>query len=143
MPPTFNRLRAYTHYQAVQTFGSTAGYGEMFFENSITSGVVPQIAAIMDSCTGGGVYSPALMDFILQVEGTSQMFITGPGVVKEVTGQDVSFEKLGGTRVHCEISGAVNLVVKDDDECLALIRQLLSYLPQNSREKPPFGRADR
>ncbi len=116
---------------------NVAGYGEMFFENTQTSGVVPQIAAIMGPCTGGGVYSPALMDFILQVEGTSQMFITGPGVVREVTGQDVSFEELGGSKIHSAISGVAHFTAPNDRECLEMIKKLLTYIPQNNRQKPP------
>ncbi|MGD0626317.1 MAG: carboxyl transferase domain-containing protein, partial [Thermodesulfobacteriota bacterium] len=114
-----------------------SGYGRMFYENTLCSGVVPQIAAIMGPCTGGGVYSPALMDFILQVEKTAQMFITGPGVIKEVTGEEVTFEDLGGTGVHSRESGVVHLVAKDDTHCLGLIRKLLSYLPQSNKESPP------
>ncbi len=114
-----------------------SGYGRMFYENSQCSGVVPQIAAIMGACTGGGVYSPALMDFILQVDKTAHMFITGPGVIQEVTGQKVTFEELGGIAVHSRESGVVHLVADDDRHCLELIRQLLSYLPQNNREEPP------
>jgi len=118
---------------------NVAGYGEMFFENTMTSGVIPQIAAIMGPCTGGGVYSPALMDFILQVEGTSQMFITGPAVVREVMGQEVSFEELGGAKIHSTISGVAHFTAKNDPACLDLIRKLLSYLPQSNREKPPVS----
>jgi acetyl-CoA carboxylase carboxyltransferase component len=114
-----------------------SGYGRMFYENSQCSGVVPQIAAIMGACTGGGVYSPALMDFILQVDKTAHMFITGPGVIKEVTGAQLSFEELGGAAVHSRESGVVHLVAKDDLHGLSLIRQLLSYLPQSNREEPP------
>jgi len=116
---------------------NVAGYGEMFFENTMTSGVVPQIAAIMGPCTGGGVYSPALMDFIFQVEGTSQMFITGPAVVKEVMGEEVSFEELGGAKIHSAISGVVHFTAKNDIACLDLIQKLLTYLPQSNRQKPP------
>ena len=114
-----------------------SGYGRMFYENSQCSGVVPQIAAIMGACTGGGVYSPALMDFILQVDKTAHMFITGPGVIQEVTGQKVTFEQLGGTAVHSRESGVVHLVANDDRHCLELIGKLLTYLPQNNREEPP------
>ena len=115
---------------------NVAGYGEMFFENTMTSGVVPQISAIMGPCTGGGVYSPALTDFILQVEGTAQMFITGPAVIKAVTGEDVSFEELGGAKMHGTISGVAHLTAKNDRACLDLIKKLLSYIPQSNREKP-------
>ncbi len=114
-----------------------SGYGQMFYENTCCSGVVPQIAGIMGACTGGGVYSPALMDFIIQVEKTAQMFITGPAVVKEVTGVEVTFEELGGVKIHSRESGVTHLVAKDDTDCLGLIRKLLSYLPQNNRESPP------
>ncbi len=114
-----------------------SGYGRMFYENSQCSGVVPQIAAIMGACTGGGVYSPALMDFILQVNKTAHMFITGPGVIQEVTGAKVTFEELGGSAIHSRESGVVHLVANDDRQCLELIRRLLSYLPQNNKEEPP------
>lgn len=113
-----------------------SGYGQMFYENTQCSGVVPQIAAIMGACTGGGVYSPAIMDFIFQVKGTAQMFITGPGVIKEVTGEDITFEGLGGYRVHVNKSGVAHFAADDDSHCCQLIRQLLSYLPQNNRETP-------
>jgi acetyl-CoA carboxylase carboxyltransferase component len=114
-----------------------SGYGRMFYENTMCSGVVPQIAAIMGACTGGGVYSPALMDFIIQVEDTAHMFITGPEVIKAVTRAVVTFEELGGTHVHSRQSGVVHLVAKNDQHCLELIRNLLSYLPQNNRESAP------
>ncbi|MCB2189163.1 MAG: acyl-CoA carboxylase subunit beta [Deltaproteobacteria bacterium] len=115
-----------------------SGYGQMFFENTQCSGVVPQIAAVMGACTGGGVYSPALMDFIVQVKNTAPMFITGPGVIKEVTGEEISFEDLGGTAVHANRSGVTHLVARDDLHCCRLIRQLLSYLPANNRQAPPL-----
>jgi acetyl-CoA carboxylase carboxyltransferase component len=115
-----------------------SGYGQMFYENTRCSGVVPQIAAIMGACTGGGVYSPAIMDFIIQVKETAQMFITGPAVIKEVTGSEVTFEDLGGVEVHSRKSGVIHLVAKNDAHCLDLIRKLLSYLPQNNRENPPL-----
>ena len=114
-----------------------SGYGQMFWENTQCSGVVPQIAAIMGACTGGGVYSPALMDFILQVRNTAQMFITGPGVIKEVTGEQISFEELGGTEVHTRQSGVTHLAADNDEHCCKLIRHLLSFLPSNNRETPP------
>jgi acetyl-CoA carboxylase carboxyltransferase component len=114
-----------------------AGYGRMFWENTQCSGVIPQISAIMGACTGGSVYSPALTDFVIQVEKTSQMFITGPGVIKDVTGEEVSFEDLGGTKVHTERSGVAQFSAKDDEECLSVIKRLLSYLPSNNRERPP------
>lgn len=114
-----------------------SGYGQMFWENTQCSGVVPQIAAIMGACTGGGVYSPAIMDFIVQVKNTAQMFITGPGVIKEVTGEEISFQALGGTDVHARQSGVAHLAADNDEHCCKLIRQLLSYLPSNNRETPP------
>jgi len=114
-----------------------SGYGRMFFENTQCSGVIPQIAAIMGACTGGGVYSPALMDFIIQVEKTAQMFITGPEVIRAVTGETVSFEELGGSRVHTRQSGVAHLEAKDELECFGIIKKLLSYLPPNNREKAP------
>ena len=109
------------------------GITGMFYQNSLNSGVVPQIAAIMGACTGGAAYSAALCDFIVQVEKTSYVFITGPAVIKEVTGEEVSFEELGGAKVHSTKSGVVHLAAKDDRNCLDLIKGLLDYLPQNNR----------
>ena len=119
-----------------------SGYGQMFFENTQCSGVVPQIAAIMGACTGGGVYSPAIMDFIFQVKETAQMFITGPGVIKEVTGEESSFEDLGGYKIHTRQSGVAHFAAENDTHCCRLIRQLLSYLPQNNREDPPVIKSE-
>ncbi|MFH0844637.1 MAG: acyl-CoA carboxylase subunit beta [Pseudomonadota bacterium] len=113
------------------------GITGMFYENSLNSGIVPQIAAIMGACTGGAAYSAALCDFIVQVEKTAHVFITGPTVIKEVTGEEVSFEELGGARVHSTKSGVVHLAAKDDRECLDLIKGILAFLPQNNRERPP------
>lgn len=118
-----------------------SGYGRMFWENTQCSGVVPQIAAIMGACTGGGVYSPAIMDFIVQVKNTAHLFITGPGVIKEVTGEEISFESLGGTDVHARQSGVAHLTADSDQHCCELIRKLLSYLPSNNRETPPEMRS--
>ena len=112
------------------------GITGMFYQNSLNSGIVPQIAAIMGACTGGAAYSAALCDFIVQVEKTSHVFITGPAVIKEVTGEEVTFEELGGAKVHSTKSGVVHLAAKDDTECLDLIKRLLDFLPQNNREKP-------
>ena len=112
------------------------GITGMFYQNSLNSGIVPQIAAIMGACTGGAAYSAALCDFVVQVEKTSHVFITGPAVIKEVTGEEVSFEELGGAKVHSTKSGVVHLAAKDDKECLDLIRGLLDFLPQNNLEKP-------
>jgi methylmalonyl-CoA decarboxylase subunit alpha len=114
-----------------------AGYGRMFWENTQCSGVIPQISAILGACTGGGVYSPALTDFIIQVEKTSHMFITGPAVIKEVTGEEVSFENLGGVKIHAQKSGVVHFISKTEGECVGTIRRLLSFLPSNNLEKPP------
>jgi acetyl-CoA carboxylase carboxyltransferase component len=112
------------------------GITGMFYQNSLNSGIVPQIAAVMGACTGGAAYSAALCDFIVQVEKTSHVFITGPAVIKEVTGEDVTFEELGGARVHSTKSGVVHLVAKDDKHCLDLIKCLLDFLPQNNQSKP-------
>jgi len=115
------------------------GGGSVFFPNTQASGVVPQVAAIMGSCAGISVYSPALMDFILMVDGTSHMFITGPRIVKSVTYEDVSMEELGGAKVHCQVSGVADLRTKDDAECLGRIRKLLGFLPSNCNELPPVA----
>ena len=112
------------------------GITGMFYQNSLNSGIVPQIAAIMGACTGGAAYSAALCDFVIQVEKTSHVFITGPAVIKEVTREEVSFEALGGAQVHSTKSGVVHLAAKDDRDCLDQIKQLLDYLPQNNCEKP-------
>ncbi len=114
-----------------------AGYGRMFWENTQCSGIIPQISAVLGACTGGGVYSPALTDFIFQVEKTSQMFITGPAVIKAVTGEDVSFENLGGTKIHTCKSGVAHFCLSNESELAPAIRRLLGYLPSNNREKPP------
>ncbi|HLC41967.1 MAG TPA: acyl-CoA carboxylase subunit beta [Methylomirabilota bacterium] len=115
----------------------TRAIGQIFHSNVQASGVVPQISAIMGPCIGVASYSPALMDFALMVKGTSQMLITGPAVVKEVLGEEVSMEDLGGWKVHAELSGCSDLVAQDEAECLKEIRRLLSYLPQNAQEGPP------
>jgi acetyl-CoA carboxylase carboxyltransferase component len=112
------------------------GITGMFYENTLNSGIVPQIAAVMGACTGGAAYSAALCDFIVQVEKTSYLFVTGPAVVEALTGEDVAFEDLGGAEVHATKSGVTHLVAKDDRECLNVIKQLLAYLPQNNIEKP-------
>ena len=115
----------------------TSAIGKIFYENSITSGSIPQISAIMGPCIGVGSYSPALTDFILQVQNTSQMFITGPAVIKEVLGETVTMEELGGAKIHSEVSGVTDLVAQNDDECLAMIRRLLGFLPSNFEQPPP------
>ncbi len=115
----------------------TSAIGKIFFENSIASGCIPQISAIMGPCIGVGSYSPALTDFILQVQNTSQMFITGPAVIKEVLGETVTMEELGGAKIHSEVSGVTDLVAKNDEECLAMIRRLIGFLPPNFECPPP------
>jgi acetyl-CoA carboxylase carboxyltransferase component len=115
----------------------TSAIGKIFFENSIASGCIPQISAIMGPCIGVGSYSPALTDVILQVQNSGQMFITGPAVIKEVLGETVTMEELGGAKIHSEISGVTDLVAKNDEECLAMIRRLVGFLPSSFEEKPP------
>ncbi len=111
-----------------------SGYGQIFYNNTIASGVIPQISAIMGPCAGGAVYSPALTDFIFMVDKTSQMFITGPEVVKSVTGEEVSSEELGGATTHNTKSGVAHFKAANDEECLKEIRRLLSFLPSNNME---------
>ncbi|HKA32821.1 MAG TPA: acyl-CoA carboxylase subunit beta [Candidatus Binatia bacterium] len=115
----------------------TAAIGKIFFENSVTSGAVPQISAIMGPCIGVASYSPALTDFIVMVQGSSQMFITGPAVIKEVLGEEVSLEELGGAKIHSEVSGVADLVAKNDEECIAALRRLVAFLPSNFADAPP------
>ena len=115
-----------------------AGYGEIFYKNTIASGVVPQISAIMGPCAGGAVYSPALTDFIYMVDKTSQMFITGPQVIKTVTGEEVSAEDLGGASTHNTTSGVAHFIAANDEDCINQIRKLLNYLPSNNTEKAPI-----
>jgi acetyl-CoA carboxylase carboxyltransferase component len=117
-----------------------SGYGDIFYRNTLASGVVPQISVIMGPCAGGAVYSPALTDFTIMVEKTGNMFITGPQVIKAVTGEDVSAEGLGGALVHSEVSGCASLMFSSEKETLEGIRKLLSYLPQNNVEDPPVAR---
>ena len=112
-------------------------FAEIFYRNVIASGVIPQISLIMGPCAGGAVYSPAITDFTLMVEGTSHMFITGPDVIKTVTGEEVSFEELGGAHAHNVKSGVAHYQAKDEDDCLGFARELLSYLPSNNLEDPP------
>ena len=119
-----------------------AGYGEIFYKNTIASGVIPQISAIMGPCAGGAVYSPALTDFIFMVDKTSQMFITGPQVIKTVTGEEVSAEELGGAMTHNSVSGVAHFISANDEACLLEIRKLLSYLPSNNMEMAPVFEAD-
>ncbi len=116
---------------------SLAGYADIFLRNTIYSGVVPQISAIMGPCAGGAVYSPAITDFILMVKNTSYMFVTGPDVIKTVTHEEVTKENLGGAMTHNERSGVAHFAAEDEKECLFLIRELLSFVPQNNLEDPP------
>ncbi|MEA2107497.1 MAG: acyl-CoA carboxylase subunit beta [Bacteroidota bacterium] len=117
---------------------SLAGYAEIFQRNIMASGVIPQISAIFGPCAGGAVYSPALTDFIMMTEDTSYMFVTGPKVVKTVTGEDITIEDLGGANVHASKSGVSHFLIEDEEEGLLLIRKLLSFLPQNNLEEPPI-----
>ena len=116
---------------------SLAGYGEVFRRNTLASGVIPQITVIAGPCAGGAVYSPAMTDFIFMVEGIGQMYITGPDVVKSVTGEDVSHEQLGGAATHATTSGVAHWAFQDEDSCYAGVRQLLGYLPPNNASQPP------
>jgi acetyl-CoA carboxylase carboxyltransferase component len=124
-----------------------SGYGQIFYRNSIYSGLIPQISLIMGPTAGGAVYSPALTDFTFMVQDSAQMFITGPRVIKAVTGEEVSPEDLGGGRVHAQISGNVDFLVSGDEECLKMVKRLLSYLPSNNLDPTPLidvgDRADR
>jgi acetyl-CoA carboxylase carboxyltransferase component len=117
---------------------SLGGYADIFLRNTLASGVVPQISAIMGPCAGGAVYSPALTDFIFMVKESSHMFITGPDVVKTVTGEDVTFEELGGAKTHTEVSGVAHLAADSEADVLYLIREMMEYLPSNNMEDPPF-----
>jgi acetyl-CoA carboxylase carboxyltransferase component len=113
-----------------------SGYGEIFFRNTLASGVIPQISVIMGPCAGGAVYSPAITDFVFMVDKTSYMFITGPQVIKSVTGEDVTFETLGGSEVHNEKSGVAHFRSANEDECISEIRRLISFLPDNNLTDP-------
>jgi len=116
---------------------SLAGYADIFLRNTLASGVVPQISAIMGPCAGGAVYSPAITDFILMVDQTSYMFVTGPDVIKTVTHEEVTKEQLGGAMTHNETSGVAHFVARDDAECLSMVRELFSFLPSNNLDDPP------
>jgi propionyl-CoA carboxylase beta chain len=118
---------------------SLGGYADIFLRNTLASGVVPQISAIMGPCAGGAVYSPAITDFTIMVRGTSYMFVTGPDVVKTVTHEDVTKEELGGAETHNATSGVAHFAVDDDRECIALIRELLSFMPSNNLDDVPRG----
>jgi propionyl-CoA carboxylase beta chain len=116
---------------------SLGGYSDIFLRNTLASGVVPQISAIMGPCAGGAVYSPAITDFIVMVKQSSYMFVTGPDVIKTVTHEDVTKEDLGGAMTHNEKSGVAHFAVEDDAECIALVRELLSFMPGNNLDDPP------
>src|ERR1700704_3852702 len=116
---------------------SLAGYADIFLRNTLYSGVVPQISAIMGPCAGGAVYSPAITDFIVMVDKTSYMFITGPDVIKTVTHEEVTKEQLGGATTHNEVSGVAHFMAHDDAECLSMIRELMSFIPSNNVDDAP------
>ncbi len=116
---------------------SLAGYADIFLRNTLYSGVVPQLSAVMGPCAGGAVYSPAITDFIVMVNNTSYMFITGPDVIKTVMHEDVTKEQLGGAVTHNETSGVAHFLAHDDAECLSMLRELLSFIPSNNLDEPP------
>src|SRR5262249_19952709 len=116
---------------------SLAGYADIFLRNTLASGVIPQISAIMGPCAGGAVYSPAITDFIFMVDRTSYMFVTGPDVIKTVTHEDVTKEQLGGATTHNETSGVAHFMAHDDAECLSMMRELFSFIPSNNLDDPP------
>jgi propionyl-CoA carboxylase beta chain len=116
---------------------SLGGYADVFLRNTLASGVIPQVSAIMGPCAGGAVYSPAITDFVIMVDHTSHMFVTGPNVIKAVTNEEVTFEELGGARTHSTKSGVAHFMAKNDQDCILQIRRLLQYLPQNNLDDPP------
>ena len=118
---------------------SLGSYAEIFFRNVRASGVVPQISVIMGPCAGGAVYSPAITDFVVMVDGTSHMFITGPEVIKTVTNEDVTFDDLGGASTHAQRSGVTHFVAPSDQEALHLVRDLVNRIPSNNLESAPFS----
>ena len=117
---------------------SLSGYGQIFYRNTLNSGIIPQIAVIAGPCAGGAVYSPALMDFIFMIQGTSKMFVTGPQVVKAATGEEVTAEELGGAHTHATKSGVAGFVSRNEEECFNEVKKLLSYIPSNNAEEPPM-----
>ncbi len=117
---------------------SLAGYADIFLRNTLASGVIPQISAIMGPCAGGAVYSPAITDFVIMTQGISRMFITGPEVIKEVTHEDVTMEELGGADTHNSLSGVAHFSAENEEQTMALIKELLSFIPDNNMEDPPF-----
>src|SRR5512137_2524365 len=119
---------------------SLAGYGEIFFRNTISSGVIPQLSVILGPCAGGAVYSPALTDFVFVVDKISKMFITGPEVIKTVLGEEISMEDLGGARIQSEISGNAHFYAESEAECFEQVKRLVTYIPWNNRKKAePFS----
>ncbi|MBI2871967.1 MAG: acyl-CoA carboxylase subunit beta [Chloroflexi bacterium] len=118
---------------------SLAGYGDIFLRNTLASGVVPQISVILGPCAGGAVYSPAITDFVFMVKGIGQMYITGPDVIKAVTGEEISHDELGGADSHSRLSGVAHFAFDNEEECMEQVRRLLSFLPQNNMEDPPLG----
>ena len=117
---------------------SLGGYADIFLKNTLASGVIPQISMIMGPCAGGAVYSPAITDFIVMVKDTSYMFVTGPDVVKTVTHEQVSFEELGGALTHASTSGVAHFAAEGEEDAVFLVQKLLSYLPSNNTEDPPY-----
>ncbi|HPA26546.1 MAG TPA: acyl-CoA carboxylase subunit beta [Acidobacteriota bacterium] len=119
---------------------SLAGYGEIFYRNTLASGVIPQISVILGPCAGGAVYSPALTDFVFVVQNTSKMFITGPEVIKTVLGEEISMEELGGAKIHTEVTGNAHFFAESEEECFSQIKKLFTYIPWNNRKKAdPFS----
>jgi len=116
---------------------SLGGYADIFLRNTLASGVIPQISAVLGPCAGGAVYSPAITDFTIMVKETSHMFVTGPDVIKAVTNEEVTFEELGGALTHNSKSGVAQFAAEDEEHCLALIRRLISFIPQNNVDDPP------
>src|SRR5690606_35320743 len=114
-----------------------AGYGDIFYRNTNTSGIVPQIAVIMGPCAGGAVYSPGIMDMVFMVKGTSHMFITGPDVIKAVTKEEVTFDELGSAQTHNTESGVPHFMAEGEEEALQKVKTLLGYIPSNNLEPPP------
>ncbi|MGI6587614.1 MAG: methylmalonyl-CoA decarboxylase subunit alpha [Peptococcia bacterium] len=121
-----------------EAIDALAGYGQIFYRNTLSSGVIPQLSVILGPCAGGAVYSPALTDYVFMVKNISQMFITGPQVIKAVTGEEVSVEELGGTMTHNQQSGVAHFAATNEEECFVQIKKLLSFLPSNNLENPPF-----
>src|SRR3990170_105443 len=118
---------------------SLKGYGDIFLRNTLASGVVPQISVVMGPAAGGAVYSPAITDFVFMTTGASQMYITGPDVVRAVTQEEVTHEELGGAQVHSTRSGVAHFAIEGEEDCLAEVRRLISFLPANNMEDPPFS----